>query len=128
MHLFLFFFAQSLFHDVNDALHRRLGIPQHAAMSDGQYGGLESQQFARALQGEPFMPGGQRRQGKEYLECPRYGYAAQGLEGITGDYGAIPGIEKGEMARGVSWRGNRFEGADTVSFVQQEFRLRCADG
>src|SRR5258707_3278998 len=32
------------------------------------------------------------------------------------------------MARGVSWRGNHFEGTNAVSFVQQERRLRCADG
>src|SRR5437868_513478 len=74
------------------------------------------------------MPGSQRRQGKEYLECPRHGHAAQRLEGIANDHGAVPRIEKGEMARRMSWRGNRFKGTDTVALVQQKPRLRGADG
>src|SRR5437764_375644 len=97
-------------------------------MSHGQYGRLERQQFVRTLQGESFMPGSQRWQGEEYFERPRNGHAAQRLKGIAGDHRTVPGIEKSEMARGVSWRGNHFEGANTITFVQQELRLRCADG
>src|SRR5437763_14446873 len=74
------------------------------------------------------MPGSQCRQGEEYFERPRNGHAAQRLEGITGDHRAVPGIEKSEMARGVSWRGNHFKGADAVPFVQQKLRLGCANG
>src|SRR5438105_716277 len=74
------------------------------------------------------MPGSQRRQGEEPFECSRNGNTALRLEGIAADHRAIPGIEKSEMAWCVSWRGNHFEGADTISFVQQESGLRCADG
>src|SRR5437764_10022390 len=98
------------------------------AMSHGQYRGLERQQFARTLQGESFMPGSHCRQGEEYFERPRNGHSAQRLEGIAGDHRAVPGIEKSEMARRVPWRGNHFEGADAVPFMQQKLRLRCADG
>src|SRR6266571_1115336 len=97
-------------------------------MSYGQYAWLSRQQFARTLQGKPFMPGSHRRQGKAPFECSRNGNAAQRLEGIANDHRTVPGIEKSEMAGGVSGRGNHFEGADAISFVQQDRRLRCADG
>src|SRR5438128_93313 len=126
MRLFPFLFCQGLFHDANSALHRRLGSLSHAAMSDGQYGWLSCQQFARTREGEPFMPGRQRRQGKEQFEGPRNGNTAQRLEGVAGDHRAVPGIEKSEMAWGVSWRGKHFEGADAISFVQQERRCSSA--
>src|SRR5436305_13599555 len=79
MRLFPLFFCQGLFHDANSTLHRHLGIREHAAMSDGQYGGLSRQQFACTLQGEPFMPGSQRWQGEEQFEGPRNGHAAPRL-------------------------------------------------
>src|SRR5258708_36290122 len=74
------------------------------------------------------MPGSQRRQGEEGFDGARNGNTAQGLESIADDHCAVPGIEKSDMAWCVSWRGNHFEGADTISFVQQELRLRFADG
>src|SRR5579864_8903456 len=74
------------------------------------------------------MPGGQRRQGEEQFERPRNGDAALRLEGIAGDHRAIPGIEKSDMAWGVSWRSNHFERADAISFMQKARRLSCADG
>src|SRR5258708_26677699 len=74
------------------------------------------------------MPGSQRRQGEEGFDGARNGNTAQGLESIADDHCAVPGIEKSDMAWCVSWRGNHFEGADTISFVQQERRLRFADG
>lgn len=97
-------------------------------MPDSQHGGLECQQFARTLQGEPFMPGSQRRHGKEEFEGPRNGHATQRLEGITSDHRAVPRIEKSEMAWSVSRRGKHFDGADAIAFVQQACRLRRADG
>src|SRR5438067_11217052 len=97
-------------------------------MSYCQYAWLSRQQLAPTLQGEPFMPGSHCRQGKPPFEGPRNGNTAQRLEGIANNHRTVPGIEKSEMARGVSWGGNRFEGADAISFVQQERRLRCADG
>src|SRR5215471_13349091 len=97
-------------------------------MSYVQQGWLERQQLARALQGEPFMPGRQRRQGKAPFDGPRYGNTAQRLEGIANDHRVVPGIEKSEMAWCVSWGGNHFERADAVSFVQQQRRLRFANG
>src|SRR5260370_21859991 len=74
------------------------------------------------------MPGSQRGQGEEGFDGARNGNATQRLEGIADDHCAVPGIEKSDMAWCVSWRGNHFEGADTISFVQQERRLRFADG
>src|SRR6266571_798016 len=97
-------------------------------MSYGQYGWLSRQQFARTLQGQPFMPGSHRRQGKAPFEGPRNGNTTQRLEGIANDHRTVPGIEKSEMPGGMSWRGNHFEGADAISFMQQERRFRCADG
>src|SRR6266849_4645536 len=74
------------------------------------------------------MPGSQRWQGEEQFERSRNGNAALRLESIAGDQRSIPGIEKSEMARCVSWRGKRFERADAISFVQQKSGLRFADG
>src|SRR5260370_28388586 len=74
------------------------------------------------------MPGSQCRQGEEGFDGARNGNTAQCLESIADDHCAVPGIEKSDVAWCVSWRGNHFEGADTISFVQQERRLRFADG
>src|SRR5260370_31430619 len=74
------------------------------------------------------MPGNQCRQGEEGFDGARNGNTAQWLESIADDHCAVPGIEKSDVVWCVSWRGNHFEGADTISFVQQERRLRFADG
>src|SRR5258708_31974975 len=74
------------------------------------------------------MPGSQCRQGEEGFDGARNGNTAQCLESIADDHCAVPGIEKSDVAWCVSWRGNHFEAADTISFVQQERPLRFADG
>src|SRR5438034_11682871 len=73
------------------------------------------------------MPGSQRWQGEEYFYRSRNGNAALRLICIAPDYRAISGVEKREMAWGMSWRGNHFERTDAVSFMQQEGWFRFAD-
>src|SRR6266700_2883167 len=68
---------------MDGALHRRLWIADHAPMSYRQQRRLERQQFACALQSQPFMPGSERRQGEEPFERSRNGNAALRLDGIA---------------------------------------------
>src|SRR5258708_718253 len=120
MRLFPLLFRQRLCHDVNGAIHRRLGLAKHPSMSYGQHGWLERQQFARALQGQPFMPRSKRRQGEEQFECTRYCDTALRLEGIAGDHRAVSRIKKGNMTRSMSRRGNHFERTNAITFMQKK--------
>src|SRR6266581_1597032 len=74
------------------------------------------------------MPGGECWQGEEEFDGARNGNASQDLEGIADYHRTIPGIEEGDMAWRVPWGGNHFEGADAITFVQQERRLCLAYG
>src|SRR6266566_9457354 len=73
------------------------------------------------------MPGSECRQGEEYFYRSRNGNTSLCLVCIASDYRAISGVEKSEMAGGMSWRGNHFERTDAVSFMQHEGWFRSAD-
>src|SRR5947209_3069764 len=94
MRLFPLRLRQRFCHNADSAFHRSLGLAEHTAMSNGQHGRLERQQFARALQGQTFMPGSHRWQGEEQFNRSRNSNTALRLEGIARDQCAVSRIEK----------------------------------